>query len=194
MPRQSINYDNTVFYKIVCRDLSKKEVYVGHTTDFRKRKTQHKHYSSNNDSNNLHYHTHIYTFIRNHGGWNNFDMVMIEQCKCENSLDAHRKEREYIEQLNATLNYNVPSRSKSEWSKQWYESHQEQIHLYRETHKEVIAAQQSAKYNRNKEHLLETQTCCCGGKFVRMGLARHSKTKRHQEYLATLPYGFVEKV
>ena len=43
MPSKPIDYGNTHFYKIVCKDVSIKECYVGHTTDFTKRKSQHKH-------------------------------------------------------------------------------------------------------------------------------------------------------
>ena len=42
MPKQDINYDNTSFYKIVCKDLNIKNLYVGHTTGFRRRKGSHK--------------------------------------------------------------------------------------------------------------------------------------------------------
>ena len=35
MPKQDINYDITYFYKIVCRDLTIQDCYVGHTTNFR---------------------------------------------------------------------------------------------------------------------------------------------------------------
>ena len=42
MPRQDINYDNTYFYKIVCKDLNRQDLYVGHTTNFRIRKNGHK--------------------------------------------------------------------------------------------------------------------------------------------------------
>ena len=42
MPRKEIDYSKTVIYKIVCNDLNVKDVYVGHTTDFTKRKASHK--------------------------------------------------------------------------------------------------------------------------------------------------------
>ena len=42
MPIQNIKYNNTLIYKIVCNDLNIKDVYVGHTTDFRRRKNCHK--------------------------------------------------------------------------------------------------------------------------------------------------------
>ena len=43
MPRTNVNYKNTVIYKIVHYDEEQcNEVYVGSTTDFYKRKYQHK--------------------------------------------------------------------------------------------------------------------------------------------------------
>ena len=42
MPRTPINYDNVYFYKLVCKDLNVTECYVGHTTNFTKRKNAHK--------------------------------------------------------------------------------------------------------------------------------------------------------
>ena len=42
MPKKEINYQNTIIYKIVCNDLNVKDVYVGNTTDFTKRKWSHK--------------------------------------------------------------------------------------------------------------------------------------------------------
>jgi predicted GIY-YIG superfamily endonuclease len=43
MPRLPIDYANTIIYKIVCNDLNITECYVGHTTDFVRRKKSHKH-------------------------------------------------------------------------------------------------------------------------------------------------------
>jgi predicted GIY-YIG superfamily endonuclease len=42
MPKVAIDYSNTIIYKIVCKDLNVKELYVGNTVNFRQRKTQHK--------------------------------------------------------------------------------------------------------------------------------------------------------
>jgi hypothetical protein len=42
-------------------------------------------------------------------------MILIEQCKCEGPLDAKKREREHIEQLKASLNKTVPSRTQKEW-------------------------------------------------------------------------------
>jgi predicted GIY-YIG superfamily endonuclease len=42
MPRQNVNYQKTLIYKLVCNDLEVKEIYVGQTTNFRNRKDTHK--------------------------------------------------------------------------------------------------------------------------------------------------------
>ena len=42
MPRTPMNYENNIIYKIVCKDVEVKDVYVGHTTHFIERKSRHK--------------------------------------------------------------------------------------------------------------------------------------------------------
>ena len=37
-----MDYSNTYFYKIVCKDLNVTDCYVGHTLNFTKRKCTHK--------------------------------------------------------------------------------------------------------------------------------------------------------
>jgi predicted GIY-YIG superfamily endonuclease len=66
MPRLPINYTNTHFYKIVCKDTSITDCYVGHTTDFKSRKTKHKHCCMN--ENNKKYYIYVYKFMRDNGG------------------------------------------------------------------------------------------------------------------------------
>ena len=111
MPIKPVDYSQTHFHKIVCKGLSIKDCYVGHTTNFKNRKNAHKtsHYNSsgkvyNGKSNN----EYLYRFIADHGGWENWDMVLIETLTCENVLYAKKKEREHIETLHATLNESRP--------------------------------------------------------------------------------------
>ena len=75
MPLKAINYDKTHFYKIVCKDLDIKDCYVGHTTDFTTRKYDHKQRCSN--PNNGGYNLPVYRFMRENGGWENFEMILI---------------------------------------------------------------------------------------------------------------------
>ena len=101
MPRTDIDYSKTSFYRIVCRDLNVKACYVGHTTDFRRRKSEHKRKSKErilNGPNSM-----MYYFVGRNGGWDNFEMVLIKTQACEGSLDAHRIRLEYMNEFKAEL-------------------------------------------------------------------------------------------
>jgi hypothetical protein len=115
MPRVAMNYQNTIIYKIVCKDLSITECYVGSTTNFTKRKYQHKH-SCNNDSSKS-YHVNVYAFIRANGSWENWCMIEVEKFPCDNMHEALKRERYWIETLNATLNKVLPTRTQKEYFK-----------------------------------------------------------------------------
>ena len=84
MAPRNINYDNTCFYKICCKDTNIKEIYIGQTTDFTRRKYSHGHACYNDKRPD--YNMRVYKFIRDNGGWDNWDMILIENCKCENRL------------------------------------------------------------------------------------------------------------
>ena len=99
MPKNDIDYSNTIIYKIFCKDTNIKDIYVGHTTNFTKRKYGHK-ISCSNISNK----TKIYETIRNNGGWENWDMVEIAKYNCKDSTEARIKEQEHYEELKATMN------------------------------------------------------------------------------------------
>jgi hypothetical protein len=102
MPKVVIDYSNTIIYKITCNDLTVKDIYVGHTTNFVQRKHAHKNSCSNEKTSN--YNCKLYQAIRNNGGWNNWNMEIINFFNCKDHYDARKKEQEYFELLNATLN------------------------------------------------------------------------------------------
>jgi hypothetical protein len=99
MPKEDIDYSNTIIYKIYCKDKLITDIYVGHTTNFIQRKYSHK-ICCNSNSNKLK----IYEVIRDNGGWENWEMEEIEKFNCSGSLEARQKEQEYYELLNPTLN------------------------------------------------------------------------------------------
>ena len=129
MPKNKIDYSKTLLYKIVCRDLNVKDCYVGHTTDFNRRKTQHKHRC--NTQTDKSYHLNLYQSIRNNGGWDNWEMVLYEKVECVDNLEARKRERECIELLNANLNMYKSFTTKEEVRESRKGYNQE----YRETHK-----------------------------------------------------------
>jgi hypothetical protein len=156
MPRKAINFQNTIIYKIVCKDLLVTQCYVGHTTDFTKRKCQHKIDCYNKNSEK--YNTNVYTFIRDFGnGWDNWDMIEIEKFPCSDVNEARKRERYYIETLKAELNKHIPSRT----PKEYYEENKEHFKEYKKEwnkqNKEQIYKHNKEYYEENKEQLLKQQ-------------------------------------
>jgi predicted GIY-YIG superfamily endonuclease len=170
MPRLPINYQNTYFYKIVCKDLSVPDSYVGHTTDFTKRRADHKKRSNNLTSTALP----VHRFIHNNGGWDNFDMILIERRTCQDKLEACKFERGHIEDLNATLNAHMPSRTKKEYYEEKREHTLKKVKEYYESNKEKVDEWRNTRFE-----------CECGGSFFNHNKARHDRTLKHQEYLAS---------
>ena len=134
MPKKPIDYSKTHFYKIVCNDTNITSCYVGHTTDFKRRKYEHG--SCCNNEHSKMYHYKLYQTVRNNGGWCNWSMILIDTLPCNSSLEAKKKEREFMEELNASLNKAYPVRSKQE---------------YYQDNKEVLNVKNKNNYHKNKE-------------------------------------------
>lgn len=164
MPRLPINFANSIIYKICCKNPEIKEIYIGSTTNFVKRKTNHK--SSCNNQNNNRHNLHVYQFIRANGGWVNWDMIQVEQYSCSSKLELAKRERYYLELLGAKLNTQVPTRTKKEWGeitgycKKYYEANQETI----------------------KSNKSEKIYCECGAVGSNSNRAEHRKTIKHKQY------------
>jgi hypothetical protein len=102
MPKITIDYSNTIIYKIYCNNPENKDLYVGHTTNFVQRKHNHKQCCMN--SKNHSYNLKLYQVIRSNGGWDNWNMEIVNFFKCQNGYEARVKEQEYYTLLGATLN------------------------------------------------------------------------------------------
>jgi hypothetical protein len=161
MPKTPINYSSVSFYKLCCRDPSVTETYVGHTTNFTRRKAEHK-YACNSGTN-----LYVYLFINSFGGWDNWDIIEICNRPCDNKRDAERIERGYVEELGATLNRNIPFHPQSEWyqdnkeeiliSRKIYRTtHDTEIKQYREDHKDEIKAC-TKKYSETHKEEIQTR-------------------------------------
>lgn len=102
MPKTPIDYSKCCIYKICCLDATIDDIYVGSTTDMVKRRWGHK--SKCHDPNANGHHYNVYKFIRDNGGWDNWDMVRIESFPCENSEEMRQREREIFDELKPSLN------------------------------------------------------------------------------------------
>mgnify|MGYP005988400655 CR=1 FL=1 len=102
MPKVDIDYSNTIFYKIYCKDSVIDDLYIGHTTNFVQRKYAHKQGCKNNKSSN--YNCKLYKTIRDNMGWDNWSMEIIAFHNCDDLYAAKKLEQSYFEDYKATLN------------------------------------------------------------------------------------------
>ena len=105
-------YNNGIIYKLCCKDTTIKDIYVGSTCAFRMRKNSHK--SSCTNENSKKYNLNVYKFIRDHGGWDNWDMIEIKKVNCDTKRELDKEERAVLEQLGGTLNTNIPTSTMKE--------------------------------------------------------------------------------
>jgi hypothetical protein len=179
-------------YKIVCLDPEIKDCYVGSCQSFRTRKANHK-FNCNN-SNNKDHNLNIYRFIREHGGWSNWSMLVIEQVNFTVKHELLIKERFYLEYLKATLNKRIPSRTHQEYR----DDHKTEAKQYYEENKTEIKQYKQQYYEANKTQILEKNkqiiTCACGKISNKCHISRHNKSRRHQNYLLGLPKEFESEI
>ena len=125
-----------IIYKLVSTDINIKEIYVGSTCNFRTRKFNHKG-RCNNETDKA-YNFNVYKYIRANGGWDTFDMIQLEEVKHDTKQQLHTRERHWIEELKATLNKIIPTRTPAE---------------YRQINKEIINIKHAEYYADNKDEL-----------------------------------------
>ena len=108
---------NSIIYKIICKDINITNTYVGLTINFKQRKFSHENNCINLKKGKL------YDFIRDNGGWNNWQMIVVENYSCLTRKEAGLREKYWYEKLNANLNKNYPSRNYDEY----YEANRERF-------------------------------------------------------------------
>ena len=107
MPKNIIDYSNTIIYKIFCKDKTIDHIYIGHTTNFIKKKHIHKKNCNNEKSSNDNFN--LYKIIRENGGWDNWDMSIIEKCNLKNGVEARTIEEKYYKLIKNEYNNNSSS-------------------------------------------------------------------------------------
>lgn len=171
------NYPKAHIYKLCCKDLDVQDIYIGATINWRRRKCRHKNNCNNISSKE--YNFYVYKFIRHYGGWDNWQMVLIEEVNCNSKLELHKKERQYIEALKATLNIGIPARTAEE-KKIYYKNYNQ---IYRQLNRDYILQYKRNYYYKNKERfpfIYNPVKCeCCNVIIDKTSLKRHMKSKKH---------------
>jgi len=152
MPSKKIDYSKTVIYKFVCNDLLITDIYIGSTTNFTKRKGQHK---SNVNTTCKKAGYKLYQTIINNGGWDNWEMVEIEKYPCTDGNEARMRERYWYEQLQSNLNMRSPITDRQEYMTENAERLKAQRKQFRANNKERLAEKDKIKYELNKEKIKE---------------------------------------
>ena len=155
MSTRARNYEATIIYKLCCLDVDVTEIYVGHTTNFKQRKSTHK--CACTCIGNSHYDVYVYQFIRDHGGWENWDMIEVARVECLDTRDAKRIEREYIESLGASLNKQIPTRTQKEWREDNVDHVKESKKIYANVNADRVKKLHKTWSTDNYEHLKEYQ-------------------------------------
>ena len=89
----------THLYKIVCKDETINDTFYGHAAKIKPVRSKHK----SNCKNNNRY-RHLYAFINDHGGWNNWELKEIELFKFGHTGQLKDRLRELRSLPHATLN------------------------------------------------------------------------------------------
>jgi hypothetical protein len=207
MPRLPIDYSKGMIYVIRCNDENVIDEYVGSSTEFTKRKYQHKNDTINEKSKG--YNRKIYQTIRENGGWENWSMIMIEEYPCENKRQLEMREEQIRVERKASLNqikafisekekndyrkiynplYYEKNREKClEQKKEYYKNNIEQIKIYREENQEIIKIKSKEYETKNKEKRNAKKkikiNCVCGSIICTDKKNRHEKSQKHLDFI-----------
>ena len=164
------DYSNTVFYKIHCKDPNVTDVYIGHTTDFVKRKSRHEYVC--NSPKHPESSCKLYNAIRANEGWKNWSMDIIAFHKCEDLTEARKYEQEYFEKYIGTLNSVDPLPSRRRQSKRIQREHQLQ-----ETSSDTLREAPLEKTNDCKKYVCEKCDFTCS---KASNFNTHLLTRKHK--------------
>jgi len=159
MIKNEIDYEITqiIYYKIVCKICQILSFYVGKTTNFNQRESEHK--SNCNNSNRKNYNYKIYKTIRENGGWENWEMIKIEKRFVKDKQESLKIEQDYINKLNPDMNTYNAFRNKLEYdrlySKQYYFNNKEKIKEYYKQYKKLKKLEKASQTVFKSEVLFE---------------------------------------
>ena len=200
-------YNNSCIYKISKDNL----IYIGSTCNYKQRMIQHKSTCNNIKSNS--YNLKIYQTIRLHGGWDEFEKLVVQNVCCENREELREIEGEFIKNI-GTLNCMIAGRSQKKYyednrdkvaerrkkyrennrdkitenRKQYYEDNKDKVKQYYENNKIKITEQRKKYREDNKNKILEQQKekiICpiCSVFITKRHIKRHQRSKKCLQFL-----------
>jgi len=155
MAPKTTDYSKSIIYKI--EHMDKPElVYVGSTTDFVRRKSQHK--NNCNNENDRVYNYKLYKLIRANGNWESFKCMIICEFPCNTKTELIIEEEKHRKELQTTLNsicaYCTEDETKTkltECRKQYEINNKEKIKEWRNENKDKLNENKREYYKLNKD-------------------------------------------
>tara|TARA_R110002049_G_scaffold292931_1_gene477689 strand:- start:202 stop:777 length:576 start_codon:yes stop_codon:yes gene_type:complete len=177
-----VDYNKTFIYKLCCNDINIKDIYVGHSTDFKSRNQDHKKCCKyvNSKKNNAY----KYQFIRDNGGYENWKMIKLYDFPCNSKREAEAEEDKTMRELNATLNsYRafLTEEERIEYYNQYDEKRKnnpERIEYKTKHNKEYREKNQEylKKYDKERNEKVKCEFCNC--EIGKRSLKRHQKSMK----------------
>ena len=93
-------------YMIKCKDENITDCYIGSTINLCSRKKSHK--SVCKTPENKSYNFKVYKFIRDNGGFDNFEFVVLKEVEVNDKIELKQHEAEQYELFKPSLNCNNP--------------------------------------------------------------------------------------
>ena len=156
---------NYSMYKICPKNSNLNYCYIGQTTNFENRQRQHIK-NTITQSDKKHYHLKHYQTIRQHGGWDEWEMIEIEKVNDKTKLEARMREQELMEEYDANLNSlsayiteqeraTIKKTITEKYREENKELLKEQTKKYKQEHKEIISEQMKKYRAENKDKIKE---------------------------------------
>jgi group I intron endonuclease len=184
-------YQRGCIYTLRCLDPATKDFYVGSTINLPRRFQYHR--LSMTDERKCK--AHMYSFIANHGGMDNWCPVLLEEFPCWSKKQLERRENWWFNKLKPTLNTNIPGlfaslgedpnalarhryaqrKLKNPDSLRQYLAGKSK--RYREKHAEAVKVAKAKPY-----------LCECGSVCQMSNAGKHRRSWKHQEFVR-LTYG-----
>jgi len=150
-----MDFSKALIYKIEHNE-NKELIYVGSTTNFTKRKNAHK--TCYNNVNCKNHNLKVYQMIRENGGWESFQMLVIKMFPCKDKNEARAEEERCRIEIRANMNDKKAFQTKEErlhYLKQRRIENFELNKKYREENQERIKETKRQYQIKNSERLAQ---------------------------------------
>ena len=177
--RKKSDYSNTVIYRLYSKNPNIKDDYIGHATNFVKRQTNHNSSCNNTSDKNKDYNRKVYKYIRENGGFDNWQFEILVYADLKDKYEAKKLEKHYIKIFKPTLNVDDVAQTPEEKA----ENRKKYNNKFREANPEKTKASNAASNAKR----LESYTCICGCSTSKINEARHFDTPTHKKFLKKNP-------